>query len=57
MTRLQTQLDRPEEGLARGRWPAPLWAIAALGLAIVLAAVIYVGVRVYRARRRARGRS
>ncbi len=51
MRLLQTQYDRPPEGLQRGRYPAPAWAIAALGAAVVLGALIFV---VWRARRAAR---
>jgi hypothetical protein len=47
----QTQYDRPPEGLARGRWPAPRWAIAALGAAIVALALAYLVVRLRRRRR------
>lgn len=47
----QAQYDRPPEGLARGKWPAPLWFIAAFGALIVLSAFIYLFVRVRRALR------
>ncbi len=47
----QPQYDRPPEGLARGRWEAPWWAIAALGIIVVVAALVHVAVR---ARRRQR---
>ncbi|HZF51922.1 MAG TPA: hypothetical protein VE093_24890 [Polyangiaceae bacterium] len=47
----QTQLDRPPEGLARGRWPAPRWAIAALGAAVLVGALIYLALRLRRSLR------
>jgi hypothetical protein len=48
---LQTQYDRPPEGLQRGRFPAPPWAVAALGAAVVLGALLFLA---WRARRAAR---
>lgn len=48
---LQIQYDRPPEGLQRGRFPAPPWAIAALGAAVVLGALLFLA---WRARRAAR---
>jgi hypothetical protein len=34
-------IERPPPGLARGEYPAPPWAIAALGAALVLGTVLY----------------
>jgi len=48
---LQTQSDRPPEGLQRGRYPAPRWVVAAIGAAVVLGALIYLVWRARRARR------
>ncbi|HEY4116947.1 MAG TPA: hypothetical protein VGM56_03775 [Byssovorax sp.] len=42
------------EGLGRGRWDAPAWAIAALGGGVSLAAVAWLVLRVVRARRKRR---
>ena len=53
MSLLQLQYDRPPEGLQQGRYPAPRWAIAAIGAAVLLAALIFL---VWRARRAARPR-
>jgi hypothetical protein len=44
----ELQYDRPPEGLQRGRYAAPKWAIAALGVAVVLGALAFL---VWRARR------
>ena len=51
MALLQTQYDRPPEGLQRGRYPAPRWVVAAIGAAVVLGALIYLVWRARRARR------
>ena len=51
MSLLQLQYDRPPEGLQQGRYAAPRWAIAALGAAVVLAALLFLA---WRARRAAR---
>ncbi|MDI1430491.1 MULTISPECIES: hypothetical protein [Polyangium] len=51
MSSLQTRTERPPEGLARGVVVAPKWAVAALGAAVVLGAIIYLVVRVRRARK------
>jgi hypothetical protein len=40
--------DRPPEGLQRGHYPAPQWAVLALGAAVVLGALVYL---VWRGRR------
>lgn len=48
---LQTQYDRPPEGLQRGRYPVPKWMIAAVGAAVVLGALVYLIVRARRASR------
>ena len=47
---LQTY-ERPEPGLARGKWAAPAWAIGLLGAAVVVSAVGYLVWRARRARR------
>jgi hypothetical protein len=49
---LQPATERPPEGLARGRWEAPGWAIVLLGIAVVLGAAAYLVLRA-RARRQA----
>jgi hypothetical protein len=46
-----TVVERPPAGPARGRYPAPPWVVATLGVAIVLAALVYLGLRARRARR------
>jgi len=46
-----TVIERPPPGLARGRYPAPAWAVLALGAALFLAVLLYLG---WRLRRRAR---
>jgi len=51
---LQTRTERPPEGIARGVMVAPKWAVAALGAAVVLGAIIYLVVRVRRARKKLR---
>lgn len=51
MRLLQTQYDRPPEGLQRGRYPAPTWAIVALGAAVVLGALLFLAWRARRATR------
>lgn len=37
--------ERPPEGLARGRYPAPAWVILVLAAAVVLAGVVFLIVR------------
>jgi hypothetical protein len=49
VTLQETVVDRPPEGLARGRWEAPRWTIAALGVAVALGALGYLFFRVRRA--------
>ena len=46
-----TVIERPPPGLARGHYPAPAWAVAAVGVAVLLGASFYLG---WRVRRRAR---
>jgi hypothetical protein len=53
VTLFQPTYERPPEGLARGRWGAPPWAIGALGAVLVVGAVLYL---VWRARRAVRSR-
>lgn len=53
MTLLQTTWDRPPEGLARGRFPAPAWLVAALAVAVFVAAGAWLVARARRAGRRA----
>jgi type VI protein secretion system component VasK len=48
VTLLQTQYDRPQEGLQRGRYPMPQWVVAAVGAAVVLGALFFL---IWRARR------
>ncbi len=47
----RTVIERPPPGLSRGRYPAPAWAVLALGAALVLGALVYFG---WRARGRVR---
>ena len=51
MSSLQTRTERPPEGLARGVLVAPKWAVAALGAAVVLGAIVFLVLRVRRARK------
>ncbi|WP_104984075.1 hypothetical protein [Sorangium cellulosum] len=51
---LQIEYERPPPGLQRGRYPAPSWAILAIGAAVVLGAVLFL---IRRARRAARART
>lgn len=48
LSQAQTQYDRPAEGLARGRFPAPAPVILALGAVVVVAALVYLGVKLRR---------
>jgi LPXTG-motif cell wall-anchored protein len=50
----QVIVERPERGLARGQYAWPDWAIAAVGLGGILAALILL---LFARRRRARSRS
>lgn len=48
-------VHRPDPGtLARGRWEAPTWAFYVAGAVIVLASLVYLGVRVGLFKRSAR---
>ncbi|MEJ7728817.1 MAG: hypothetical protein WKG00_06345 [Polyangiaceae bacterium] len=49
---LEPRTERPPEGLARGRWEAPAWAIVGLGLALLGAAVAFWVMRARRVRPR-----
>ena len=42
--------ERPPPGLARGRYPAPPWAIAGLGAALILGSILYFVLRLRKAR-------
>lgn len=53
MTSLQPRTEQPPEGLARGKWEAPRWAVAALGAVVVLGAL---GFLLWRARKALRAR-
>lgn len=53
MTLLQTSWDRPPEGLARGRFAAPAWLVALLGVAVFVGAIAWLVVRARRGGRRA----
>jgi hypothetical protein len=44
--------ERPPPGLARGRYPAPAWLVAALGGALFVAVVAFLVLRGRRARRK-----
>ncbi|MRG93245.1 hypothetical protein [Polyangium spumosum] len=54
MSFVQTKTERPPEGLARGVLVAPWWAVAALGAAVVLGAIVYLALRARRASKRAK---
>ncbi|HEX3594150.1 MAG TPA: hypothetical protein VHU80_03585 [Polyangiaceae bacterium] len=41
-----TVIERPPPGPARGRYPAPAWAVLALGAVLVFGALAYFGWRV-----------
>jgi hypothetical protein len=43
-------VERPPPGLARGKYPASPWAIAALGAALVLGTIVYFVLRFRRPR-------
>ena len=46
VTLFQPRTERPPEGLARGRWEAPAWAIVRAGRrVVVLGAVAYLVLR------------
>lgn len=47
----QVHYDRPPEGLARGKWPAPKWLIGAVGAVLIVSAFIYLFLRIRRASR------
>ena len=51
MSFVQTRTERPPEGLARGVLVAPKWAVAAVGAAVVLGAILYLVMRARRARK------
>lgn len=51
MTLQEPRFERPPEGLARGRYPAPPWVIAALASILVLGAIGWLVRRMLRARR------
>jgi hypothetical protein len=44
-------VERPPPGLARGKYPASPWAIAALGATLVLGAITYFLLRFRKSRR------
>lgn len=51
----QVIYERPPEGMARGRWPVPWWAIVAIAAVLVVAAVAFLVVRAVVAWRRSKG--
>lgn len=51
VTLLEPVYDRPPEGLARGHWGAPPWAVATIAAVVLAAAIAYLVVRAVRARR------
>jgi hypothetical protein len=51
----QVEKERPPEGLARGRYEAPAWLIAALGGVIAFGALAFLIARFVRRSRAARG--
>jgi len=44
-TAQEVTYDRPPEGLARGRYPAPAWVILALAATVVIAGIVFLIVR------------
>ena len=48
----QVATERPPEGLARGKYPAPPWVIAVLAIAVALGAILTLVIRARRARKR-----
>ena len=48
----RTVIERPPPGLARGRYPAPAWAVLTLGAAVLLGALLYLAWRLHRRVRR-----
>jgi len=42
--------ERPPEGLQRGKWAAPRWAVITLGIVIVVLTLVYFVVRLRRIR-------
>lgn len=44
-TAQQVTYERPPEGLARGRFPAPPWVIVLLAAVVVVAGVVFLIVR------------
>ena len=43
-------VERPPPGLARGKYPASPWAIAALGAALVICTILYIVLRLRKPR-------
>jgi hypothetical protein len=41
----QVIYERPPDGMARGKLPVPWWVVASLAIAIVLAATVFLIVR------------
>ncbi len=56
LTAQHVNYERPPEGMARGRFPAPWWVIVALAAAIVVAAAVFLIVRLVVGARMAKDR-
>lgn len=44
-TAQQVTYDRPPEGLARGRFPAPPWVILALAAVVIVTGIVFLILR------------
>ena len=44
-TAQQVTFERPPEGLARGRFPAPPWVIVLLAAAVIVAGIVFLVLR------------
>jgi hypothetical protein len=44
-TAQEVTYERPPEGLARGRYPAPAWVILVLAAVVLLAGIVFLVVR------------
>ncbi|MFO0592252.1 MAG: hypothetical protein U0441_32205 [Polyangiaceae bacterium] len=44
-TAQQVTYERPPEGMSRGRFPAPAWAIIVLATVVVIASVVFLILR------------
>ena len=47
-------VTRPDPGLARGKWEAPVWAFYVALAAVIIAAAAYVGLRSLKRRKQSK---